>query len=122
MLENLLDHMATILASLLAFTVFLPLAGSVVLILRPSWDVSRSRGFALRIAFATIVLSLVLLSMFQTGLEIPQFSYEASDRLAGWPWVGQVGIRFAMGLDGLSLVLFLLTPLLVITAICSSWE
>ena len=32
------------------------------------------------------------------------------------------GIRFALGLDGLSLWLFALTTLLMITAIFSSWE
>jgi len=40
----------------------------------------------------------------------------------GLSWVVQPDIRFALGLDGLSLWLFILTSILMITAIFASWE
>jgi NADH-quinone oxidoreductase subunit M len=38
-----------------------------------------------------------------------------------WPWVPQVGVRFQLGLDGLSLLLILLTLFLGIMALASAW-
>ena len=41
---------------------------------------------------------------------------------SAWAWMPRFGVRFALGLDGISLWLFLLTSLLMITAVFSSWE
>ncbi len=52
-------------------------------------------------------------------------SVRVSDRAEGHyglSWVIRPDIRFALGLDGLSLWLFVLTSILMITAICASWE
>ena len=110
------------MAMLLLVTVFLPLAGSGVLFLRPQWEVARARSFALGTALATLTLSLFLLAAFEPGVSVPQFAFEDDRGSLGWRWVDRVDIRFALGLDGLSLWLFLLTPVLLITAIFSSWE
>ena len=40
----------------------------------------------------------------------------------GLEWIGRPDIRFALGLDGLSLWLFLLTSILLITSIAASWS
>ena len=43
--------------------------------------------------------------------------------MRNWVRVGdRPDIRFALGLDGISLWLFMLTSLLMITAICALWE
>jgi NADH-quinone oxidoreductase subunit M len=38
-----------------------------------------------------------------------------------WPWIPPLGIRFHLGMDGLSLVLILLTILLGIASVAASW-
>jgi NADH-quinone oxidoreductase subunit M len=38
------------------------------------------------------------------------------------PWIGTPDIRLAFGLDGISIGLFALTNLLMVTAVCASWE
>jgi NADH-quinone oxidoreductase subunit M len=67
-------------------------------------------------------------SITDQTLEAPQFSGAEAGHY-GIPWVGhttttlgQPDIRVAFGLDGISLLLFVLTSLLTITAICCSWE
>ncbi len=118
------------MATLLAITIFLPILGSVALALIPDRDGRTSRRVAMAVALATLACSVVLLLAFRPSVEGPQFS--AADKATGHyglSWVGHdpetrsgPDIRVAFGLDGLSLWLFVLTSLLMITAICSSWE
>src|SRR5262249_18340107 len=87
---------------------------------------------------ATLALSLVLAAAFRPGGDRPQFAeYEGrttSSETAvtnaievgyGWRWIdvghGQ-GIRFALGLDGVGLGLFVLTTLLMLPSVFASWE
>ncbi len=70
----------------------------------------------------TLGFSLVLLIGFRPQLTHPQFAYISGDGRYGLGWLGRPDIRFALGLDGLSLWLFVLTSILEITAICASWE
>ena len=52
----------------------------------------------------------------------PQFAFGSRGGRTGCAGFQRPDIRFALGLDGLSLWLFLLTSLLMITAVFSSWE
>jgi NADH-quinone oxidoreductase subunit M len=70
-----------------------------------------------------------LLAAFHSEVAGPQFAFVGADGRYGLSWGGyssetpdRPDIRFALGLDGISLWLFVLTSLLVITAICASWE
>src|SRR5262245_11749853 len=116
------------MAILLAITVVLPVLGSLGLVLTPRLDDRRARTIALGIAAATLVFSLILLAGFRSEIEGPQFAVVTAEGRYGVSWMGtpqRLGtpdIRFALGLDGLSLWLFVLTSLLMITAICSSWD
>src|SRR5262245_50032498 len=117
------------MATLLVITVFLPVLGSLALVLMPRQDDVRARTIALGIALATLALSLILLAGFHSAVEGPQFAFVTAEGRFGFSWTGSLpetrdrpDIRFALGLDGLSLWLFVLTALLTITAICSSWE
>src|SRR5262245_33502672 len=111
---------------LLVITVLLPLAGALALGLQPRLEHRQARTIALGVALATLALTAVLLVSFQSGLATPQFAFTetGSDGQTryGLSWVRSPDIRFALGLDGLSIGLFGLTSLLLITAICSSWE
>src|SRR5271157_5185023 len=104
------------MATLLAITVLLPLLGSLVLILAPRPDRSAARNIALGCTLATMAFSLILLVSFRTGVLTPQFAFEPQAGTYGLRWLARPDIRFAFGLDGLSLWLFM------ITAVMSSWE
>src|SRR5262245_32079841 len=117
------------MATLLAMTVFLPVLGSLALVLIPRQDDHRVRWIALGTAVPTLAFSLILLASFRPEVAGPQFAIVTPEGRFGVPWTGSPAesrdrpdIRFALGLDGLSLWLFVLTSLLMITAICSSWE
>jgi NADH-quinone oxidoreductase subunit M len=110
------------MAILLALAVLLPLAGSVVLSLTPNGDRNWSRTVALGVTLATMALALFLLLAFRPGVLTPQFAFGPEQGPYGLGWLSRPDIRFALGLDGLSLWLFELTALLMITAVLSSWE
>src|SRR4051794_30404551 len=106
--------------TLLTITVFLPLLGSLILFFMPMWSYRTARQFALAVSLVTFVLSLALLAGFQvetTRPDLPQFRSSAD-----WLSVGPSAIKFALGLDGISLCLFVLSCLLVIPSIFASWE
>ncbi|MFO0910312.1 MAG: NADH-quinone oxidoreductase subunit M [Isosphaeraceae bacterium] len=110
------------MATLLLITVLLPLAGSLALFLMPRLDHRSARVVALGTALATLFLTTILLFAFRSGVSGPQFSFVDSDGQLGLTWMDPPGIRFALGLDGLSIWLFALTSLLMITSIFASWE
>src|SRR3954470_6919479 len=110
------------MATLLAITVLLPVLGSVVLILMPGLDRNQERNVALGIVLATFGLGLLFLLGFNPEETRPQFAFGPADGPYGLGWMSRPDIRFALGLDGLSFWLFLLTTLLMITAVFASWE
>ncbi len=110
------------MASLLLITVFLPLVGSAGLLLAPTLDVRRARAVALGFVLATLALSLGLLAAFEPNRLAPQFAYGSAGGGYGVEWMRGLGVRFALGLDGASLWLFVLTSVLMITAVFASWE
>ena len=112
------------MATLLTITVVLPLLGGVGLLLAPGLDYRRARWVAMGVALATLAATVVLVVAFRPGAVAPQFAVKPGGHY-GLPWLDMPhgpGIRFALGLDGISLWLFALTSLLQITAISSSWE
>ena len=69
---------------------------------------------------ATLVPTLGLLFAFQPGVIEPQFAFGAKGGPYGLSWLGEPDIRFAFGLDGLSIWLFVLTSVLMLPAIFAS--
>ena len=110
------------MASLLLLTVFLPLAGSAFLLMSPRLDARTARSVALGTVLATLAMSLVLLAGFDPDAKGPQFAFGSADGGYGVEWMKGLGVRFALGLDGASLWLFVLTSILMITAVFASWE
>ncbi len=110
------------MAFLLVFTVLLPMLGSVLLALRANRPAEESRSIALGFALATLALTLILVLGFRSDVVGPQFAFGGGKVPYGAAWMGQVGVRFALGLDGISVGLFALTSLLAVTAVCCSWN
>ena len=110
------------MATLLVITAFLPLIGSAVLFLSPRMDVKTARLVALATVLVTLLPALILLFAFKPGVIEPQFAYGAPGGPYGLSWLGSPDIRFSFGLDGLSLLLFVLTTVLMLPAVFASWE
>ena len=110
------------MAILLVLTVMLPLVGAIVLLSLPGLHARTSRTVAITTVLSTLTLSLVLLSGFDPSRTTPQFSHGPEGGPYGVAWMEGLGVRFALGLDGASLWLFVLTSILMITAVFASWE
>ena len=104
---------------LLTILILLPVAGalaSVVYGMAARQSETASRWIALAFSTATFALSLLLL----TGggyADSAAFRFEQN-----LPWIGAIGARYHVGVDGISLWLVLLTTLLVPISIVSSWH
>ncbi|HPW18228.1 MAG TPA: NADH-quinone oxidoreductase subunit M [Candidatus Aminicenantes bacterium] len=99
---------------ILTFVTFLPAAGMAVLLLLPA---SRTRALKLAAnAFTGLefLATLLLLARFDAGSGGMQF-------VERWPWIKAIGAQYLLGLDGISLLLVLLTSLLTFVATLSSW-
>jgi NADH-quinone oxidoreductase subunit M len=91
-----------------------PLAGFLVVVLTPRKNEDFIKWTALFFSVVTFALSLVLLT--------EPFSGGASMKWGGAvPWIPVAGITYAMGVDGMSILLVLLTTLISSIAILSSW-
>ena len=100
----------------LNIVIFFPLVGVLVLLLLPSEKKSWLRWTALATTLVTFGLSIWMLTMFdksnpdlQLGLNLPWI------QVAGW------NIFYAVGVDGLSILLVLLTAFLTPISILSTW-
>jgi len=99
---------------ILSLVVFAPLIGALVLLLVPGDNHRAIRWIALLASLVSFALSLLLLGYDPAGAEF-QFREDL-------PWIEAFGMRYTLGVDGLSLVLVLLTTLLSAVAIFYSWE
>jgi NADH-quinone oxidoreductase subunit M len=97
--------------TLLDAVLFLPLLGFIALLLLPS---STSRVAALAISLVIFVVSLGLIG---TATGAPGGYTFVNDS----PWIPALGIKYHVGLDGLSLWLVILTTLLTPIAVLVSW-
>jgi NADH-quinone oxidoreductase subunit M len=98
---------------ILSLIIFLPLAGALALIFVPAARVRTIRLVALGTAAAVLVLALVLFFRFDASTGGSQFVEQRA-------WLGY-GIRYHVGIDGISLFLVALTALLMPIALLSSW-
>ena len=114
--------MATFDSYLLFFIVALPLLGAAVLLAVPSDRPQAVRWVAT--AFATVTM---LLSLYAFGLydyEAGGFQYLRTWRwleLPGWP-LGDQGITLALGVDGISALMVMLSGIVLFTGVLVSWN
>lgn len=99
---------------LLNLVIYLPLLGiPAVLAVRSEKAI---KWVSLLVTSATFMLSLPLLFNFEIGASVPQYLTVGSSIFEG------MDIKYLVGLDGLSLLLFMLTTLMGPIVILSSWE
>ncbi len=102
---------------LLSLTIFLPLVGvAFILFIRGEAEVvaQNARAVALWTALATFLLSLMVWANFDPTRDGYQLVEQAT-------WLEPLGIRYHVGIDGISLWLVLLSTLLTLVVVLSSW-
>ena len=99
---------------LLSWIIFLPAAGAAALFIFRQ-NVERVRQVALGVALLDFVLSLLLPLKFDTTTYQMQFVERGT-------WVSTFHINYAVGVDGISVLLILLTTLLTPICILCSWR
>src|SRR4029453_13297792 len=99
---------------ILSIITFLPLVGALLLLLVPKENKAFIMKAATAIAGLDLLLSLPLWWLYDRSNEGFQFVQQLS-------WIPSLGVSYKVGIDGISLLLMLLTTLLGFIAILSSW-
>jgi len=98
----------------LSIVTFLPLAGALVLLLVSKENKKLIMQGATWIALVDFLLSLPLFFAHDVTRSGFQFEYKAS-------WIPSIGVQYYVGIDGISLLLIVLTTFLGVISILSSW-
>ena len=99
----------------LSLVTFFPMLGVVLLMLVPSNQHSTIKLVSLAVAIATMLVSFYIGYFFDPIASGMQFEVNS-------PWVKSFGIGYHMGIDGISLLLILLTTILTVLCILASWR
>jgi NADH-quinone oxidoreductase subunit M len=103
--------------NLLTAVIFLPLLGAVALALVPRERVGTARAAALAVSLAALALSFWLWFGFDAGAGAAEFQFEHQ-----LDWMPSLGISYHVGLDGVALLLVMLTTVLGPVVILSAWK
>jgi NADH-quinone oxidoreductase subunit M len=98
---------------ILSLVVFTPLVGALLLALLPATAHRAIRWIALLTALVSFGFSLALLGYDPNGAEF-QFREDIE-------WITAFGMRYTLGVDGMSVAMVLLTTILSAVAIFYSW-
>lgn len=96
---------------ILTVLLVLPLAGAALVLAAPA---AAAKRIALVTTLLELLLSLGLWCLFDPAVEVMQFERQA-------PWIGFYGITYHVGIDGISLMMVLLTTILMPLAVLGSF-
>lgn len=108
MIENVINF------PILTMLILLPALGAIVLAFIPGRSKEVLRTTALGFALLNFCISLVPLLYFDRSTHMMQFVEQAA-------WIPGIGVSYFLGMDGISLLLVLLTTFLTIIAVLCSW-
>jgi len=101
---------------ILSIVCYIPLAGAlIVMFAMKSSQTATIRKFATGVAVLDFFVSLPLWFAFDRDGALFQF-------MESVPWIETIGVRYEFGIDGIALLLILLTTLLGVLAFLSSWS
>lgn len=103
------------LTNLLNLVIFFPLVGVLFLLFIPKENKKALRWVAFLTSLITFGLSLVVLANFEPGKGI-QMAYDVP-----WLQIKPLNIHYFVGVDGLNILLLVLTTLLTAIALLSTW-
>ena len=101
---------------LLSLLTFFPLVGVfIILFIKKGTNDTLVKQVAVGTSIATFVISLIVLGVYNTSVGELQM-YDP------FPWIDAWGIHYALGIDGVSILMVLLTTFISMLAIASSWD
>jgi NADH-quinone oxidoreductase subunit M len=100
---------------ILNLAIWLPLAGAVAIGLMPASSERSARWLAAGVSGLVLLLAMLLAVNFVPSVGQPNFATRI-------PWIRTLGVSYFVGLDGLSLPMFLLNALLTFLAVLISWN
>ena len=110
MIENVLNF------PILTFLVLIPIAGVfIILFFIPGRNKEAVRLTALGVTAVNFIVSLILLTGFDASTHKMQFVEKYS-------WIPDIGVEYFVGIDGISLLLVLLTTLIAVISVACSWS
>jgi len=101
--------------SVLTWVIFAPLVGALLLLLVPKNRPETIKGVTLIIAVITFLVSIAMYQWFDPVATGMQFEVNI-------PWVTSLGIGYHLGIDGISLLLIVLTTVLTVLCVIASWN
>ncbi|MDD5286958.1 MAG: NADH-quinone oxidoreductase subunit M [Desulfuromonadaceae bacterium] len=104
---------------LLTLLLLLPLAGALLMI-----PLSGRERLARRLALSIALLETLLAcsAWFCRGNQLSSAAPKGFFLFTDSPWIDSVGIRYTLGMDGISLLLVILTALVTVIAMLVSWR
>lgn len=100
---------------ILSTTIFLPIAGALLLLLMKGASDGVVKYLALAISTATFAVSLPLFFMFDKAKVAFQF-------MEKHPWIPSFNINYSLGVDGISVLFVLLSTLITLLCVLVSWD
>ncbi|MFQ5580126.1 MAG: NADH-quinone oxidoreductase subunit M [Nitrospiria bacterium] len=99
---------------ILSFIAYIPLIGCIVLMFMKKEDHKAIMQTALGVSLFTMLVSFVLIPGFDSTKADMQFVEQAS-------WIPSLGVEYVFGIDGISLLLIIMTTILTAISIVSSF-
>jgi len=99
----------------LVLMIGLPVVGAVVAAVLPQGREEAVKVLALGVSLVVLVLAIVATAAFHPGG--PRFQLTTSV-----PWIPEFGVSFALGVDGIAVVMLLLVAVLVPVVVLASWR
>ncbi len=100
---------------ILSLVIFLPLVGAVALLFIPAARVQAVKTTAFAVSLVTFLASLPIFAEFEGGRSGMQLVEQI-------PWVPSLGLTYHLGVDGISVLLILMTTFLTAISILSSFS
>jgi NADH-quinone oxidoreductase subunit M len=101
--------------ALLSMLIWLPIGAGLAVVLLGDRNIVVGRWLALLASLATLALSVPLWSSFDTGTAALQFPEKL-------PWIPRFDAWYALGVDGISLPLIVLTAFMTVPVVIAGWK
>jgi NADH-quinone oxidoreductase subunit M len=113
----------------LSLITFLPIIGMVVVLALPKTRGTLVKSITIAVTGLQLVLALIILGSYNYSLgginDASSFQFMEKFtwiNITGFSWIGQIKIDYFLGIDGLSVLMVLLTAIITFIAAISSWN
>lgn len=101
---------------LLNLLIWLPILGGVFVLITGD---DRNPGVSRYLALFTVLLTLILCVPLVSGFDLQTFTMQYIEEI---PWMPALGINYSLGIDGLSLLLIVLSIFTNLVVILATWD